>query len=242
MMKYIFLFASICNLFSCSNKEDDTSIMVDPEDSITVNFSNLKPGQQTTYLRINTKCLPPELEGLFPIPFTLDTLLVTVESNEGNKYSVSENFIPHENSSTGNPYKTYYDIIDHGDFVLIPERDSSQLFWFYANDTLHLNPTNITNLEQVDCLININEELFTGNEIGKLDQFILNNTINHDVTIDNKYVVSCLPPIVAMDQNLYLIYDEDGLHASYQLTILDNGEIEAYFGFAWAEASYVKEK
>ena len=106
-----------------------------------------------------------------------------------------------------------YEVTYKEDYLLIPDRQSSNLFWFYANDTLHLNVEPSRVLNQQECfLVAADEGLrFIGEEIAWIDHFDLEG-----VTFTDKLVVSCVPNL-GFELDAYLIYDEFSLNASHQV-------------------------
>jgi len=202
--------------FSCS-QENNTLV----EDGISrINFSDLKVGQQSEYVKYLPECNDPmsidnvlaQLSDLGgeTMSITPDTLILKIESKTDNTFTFSEEVISASLEANSNK-KVYYDVIKESDYVLIPQRSESELFWFYANDTIRLKPKEKINLVQKECFIEHNDAIFRGNAIGNIEQFDLDS-----YSIENKNVVSCVPELDPKI-NAYLIYDVNELHVSHQI-------------------------
>lgn len=184
--------------------------------SNTLDLSNPKEGQKTYYQMYQSNC--ENLEKDFEYPG--DTLVVEVMKKNG-EWIMAEYLTDY--STTEGPRDTTYNLFVPMDaYVLLPNRWTSRLFYFYGNDTLNLKPNNRSNLIQNSCRLEISGETFVGNEIGKLDQFELPN-----LKLKNKTAVSCVPMIFAMEG--YLIYDQNDLYASH--TIFANTDEDQIVGW-----------
>jgi len=109
------------------------------------------------------------------------------------------------------PYLTFF----KNDYLLLPDRFNSNFFWFYGNDTLHLQPAQTVGLVQNECGLVLEDEPFIGNDIGTLSSFKVD-----EVELKNKIAVSCVPGFFEVDA--YLIYHDKSLQASH---VIQSGEI-----------------
>ncbi|MCH2213664.1 MAG: hypothetical protein MK086_00700 [Flavobacteriales bacterium] len=188
-------------LFACKSDNDDpSSSPADPKNTIQLN--NLKEGQQNQYLRFSANC--SDHNGTFE--YTGDTLVVTVlEDGEGLKFF--EEFT--KNSTHMNEeIPSIHKVFAGEDYILVPERQLSYLFFFYGNDTIHLTKPEDINLNQGSCFIEYpNGEPFIGEEIGFLSFYEY-----QDMRYTNNRIVSCVPMILDLDA--YLVYDETQLKMS----------------------------
>lgn len=202
MKNVAFLFlVSFLFFISCSK---DGSV-VPPELIPDINFSDLEIGQTSSFVGYYSTC--SEYQDNFE--FRKDTLMLKVSAQEGATFTIEEYYTPYSESYiNGQTAVLEYEMTYQFDYLLIPERGSSQLFWFYANDTLQLQPGLTVNLQQESCTLFNDSNLFIGNDIGKVQEFEIGTEM-----IRNKYGVSCVPGWFNVDA--YLIYDESGLFASH---------------------------
>lgn len=210
---WFFILLLLLFIFSCE-KEEST-----PQKKYgtgKVNFSDLKIGQKSTYLSFIGIC-NDEFE--FGDQFFADTLLLEVVDMNDEILTFSESLTKGSGQNpTGQLQTIKYEVIKKENYLLIPERDSSALFYFYANDTLHLNPANLVDLRQESCFLMMAESTFSGNEIGLVKGFeVLDNQLNE------KIAVSCVPPVITGIENGYLLYDEKGLGVSYSILLSSGG-------------------
>ena len=167
-----------------------------------IELSHLQVGQKSMYLRYSTNCdrLNEDFE------YTGDSLILEVVEIDNQLY-LQESF------SMGSPLfasnePVVYPITSQESRVLIPERWNSALFFFYANDTLHLNPQHDIVLRQTACTLTGNFSPFIGNDIGFVKSFKIGPLRQVDKT-----VVSCEPLIFNLDG--YLLYNEDHLYQTH---------------------------
>jgi hypothetical protein len=186
-------------LVACHSDETFTEIIAGEGN---INLANLEEGQKSKYLRYQSTCGSSELQ------FTGDTLLVEAVIM-GEKVYLKESLTLGSPANVGG-YRLF-EVKRNGHDVLIPERDGSFLFYFYGNDTLHLQPSWKVDLIQQGCRMILNGENFIGNEIGRIPDFRIGNIRQVDKT-----VVSCVPIFFAIDA--YLIYDENYLYMSHTVT------------------------
>ena len=194
-------------LVACSKDDDGTPIARGD-----IDLSNPKVGQFSTFLRYTTSCDDPT--GAFE--YTGDTLVVRV-IREGGKIFFEESLTPHSPTRlAGNgldPVK--YPFTKIGDNALIPVRGSSNLFFFYANDTLRLKTPPGVVLKQDACMLVENNDPFIGNDIGQVANFDIG-----PLKMRDKLAASC-EPYFSLDA--YLIYDEHQLYMSHVLNFGVNG-------------------
>lgn len=202
------LFVLLLTLSACQ----ETPIVPQPQPENWVDLSDPQVGQQSVYLRYESNCQSLQKE----FAFTGDTLIVEIEKRDGLTMLT-------EHYSHGSPMylqgimtdTTRYELISLGKDILIPDRWSSQLFFFYGNDTLHLQPENRATLFQQSCKIELGKDPFIGNEIGFISSFEL-GTIRQK----EKTVVSCVPMMFQLDA--YLFYDSQYLYQSHTVAEDDN--------------------
>jgi hypothetical protein len=190
---------------SCNSEDNDSGPATQPTSKNTIELNNLRDGQLNRYLRYTSDCSDPEDS----FAYTGDTLIVEIRST-------MEGLVFHEEFTEGStnfgglePSETR--VISHDGFILIPERQFSQLFFFYGNDTIFLTKPEDLNLNQGTCFIEYeNGEPFIGEEIGFLPTFDY-----QDIRYQNNRIVSCVPFVLDLDA--YLIYDERQLKMSHTL-------------------------
>lgn len=209
MKKYLALLVIPFLALSCSSDKDDSNPAPHPTPKNTIELDDLKEGQINRYLRYTADCSDPE--GTFT--YTGDTLEISTKmTTEGMAFL--EEFTYGSTEMAGlEPAETR--VISKDGYILIPERQFSYLFFFFGNDTLHLDKPIDLNLNQGTCFIEYeNSEPFIGEEIGFLPSFNY-----QDISYVNNRIVSCVPPFMELDA--YLIYDKSQLKMSH--TLRDNG-------------------
>ncbi|MCZ4409926.1 hypothetical protein O3Q51_13980 [Cryomorphaceae bacterium 1068] len=206
MKKYLALFLIPFFAISCNSDDKDSNSPADPTPKNTIELDNIQEGQINRYLRYTADCSDPE--GSFA--YSGDTLVVEI-------HSTTEGLVFYEEFTEGStnfgglePSETR--VISREGYILIPERQFSQLFFFYGNDTIYLTKPEDLNLNQGTCFIEYeNGEPFIGEEIGFLPTFNY-----QDIDYQNNRIVSCVPPII-LNLDAYLIYDESQLKMSHTL-------------------------
>ena len=191
--------------FSCSTKKEDPFL---PEPDNLVNFSDLREGQQTTYIRYTTKC--DSLEDLFQ--YTGDTLILEVVSRNDSlffKETVTVYSPLYLNGQFTEPVEYPVTLLE--DKIYIPERFSSALFFFYENDYIYLKPQHDVDLVQEGCRLMQEGQPFIGNDIGALTSFEIGN-----IKVNDKTSISCEP---LEDLDAYLIYDNEHLEVSHVIIL-----------------------
>ena len=182
------------------------------EDPVTeikaVDFENPTPGQETMFLRYESTC--DSLNESFH--YTGDTLKLAVVEEDGILYfeeSLTAGSPMFIDSAFREPIKQR--LIDEAGRILIPERLESPLFYFYGNDTLHLQPEQKMPLYRVGCRFFHSQGPFIGNDIGKVDSLAFG-----DIEFGEKTVVSCVPSFFQVEA--YLIYSENELFMSHTIS------------------------
>ncbi|MEM7162881.1 MAG: hypothetical protein AAF487_10635 [Bacteroidota bacterium] len=173
-----------------------------------IDLSNPKVGQISCYVEYNAACAL----GNSSYSFSQDTLIVKLIEQDGVLHFMeylSYHSPSHLDGSFGNPI--YHPVIFENDYMLIPERQRSELFYFYGNDTVHIDPVHDLDLNQNGCyLYHPTGEQFVGEEIGFSDEVEF-GMINKQ----EKTVVSCVPTILNLDA--YIVYDRSSIHVSHTI-------------------------
>ena len=206
----LLLFLLFC-INSCVSYEVD--FQLSPE-WYQIDFQNPIPGQTSYYEKFEGCISGFELTG--------DTLKLQLVEKEGVLF-LQESYTkmsPIREHSWGRKIITYpfYSVEN---VLHIPEREESQLFWFYENDFIYLDPDSTAHMLQEACVLTLDGEFFNGNEIGWVDNFELG-----PYHVENKYVVSCVPDLSFS----YLLYDQHELSMSH--TMSTNGR----WGFGLVKA------
>lgn len=201
--KYLaILFLGIC--VACSPEPIEEIVEETPSNQ--VQFSNLKVGQKSQYLRFEFDCVQTDTA----FKWTGDTLNLEVVAKEGTLY-FQETFTPNSaNIENLGTEPILYPVEEEIGKLRIPERSQSQLFFFYGNDVIDLNYMLYSRpeLKQNGCRLLMNETPFIGNDIAKVERFDVGG-----IHIKDKTVVSCVPVILGIDA--YLMYDINQLYLSY---------------------------
>jgi len=204
-------------LFSCSDKDNTLPVPIPDENRL--NLMELVPGQETMYIGYEQVCDSANFS------WTGDTLVTRI-LEEGGQLYMSEQF------TEGSPIYQYidtvltYPISSVSGVVTIPQRAQSALFNFYGSDKIHLEPSGRINLAQSGCLIATNDQIFQGDDIGRIDRFDFG-----PFTVKDKTAVSCVPVI---DLDAYLIYDRHQLYLSHQVSTSSfMGQDNGSFVWGW---------
>jgi len=214
----IFALLSLCILLSSCKKDDDN---INPINQDPVILSSLEAGQTSHYVRYHMQC------GDAPgFEWTLDTLVLEVIKNDVDEYFLQESLTPHSpmflNGGFQEPVR--YQVRPINDGLLIPQRESSALFFFYANDTLRLAPVHDVTLTQDACKLQQDSQPFIGNDIG-----FIPNLEYGSIRIEDQTVVSCEP---FFNLDAYLVYADNQLNMSHVVTleggVIEPGEEEVY--------------
>lgn len=217
---FILLAFSVLIFSSCDKESPIDKPIVDIEPKIellkdNVTLQDLQVGQKSYFITYESTCENMESE----FKYTGDTLIWSVELHDGKKVFV-------EDYSDFSPWKINYpefepivytvEEIDNG--LLLVERWNSNLFFFYGNDTMRLKYPKEVNLTQSHCMISTPDSIFTGDQIGWIDEFKIG-----DMAVKEKLVVSCVP---LFNVDAYLIYSDNHLYASHIVSTSEfNGDI-----------------
>ncbi len=210
MRQFLLLSLVLILISSCSNDEERRASFTIEKD---MNFSALEVGQKLAFINYNSNCSDITSD----VNFGGDTIILEVITNHENReFVISEYYTPYSESIVDiQPPAIEYSIHWEDDFIRIPERFNSQVFWFYANDTIWLEPQNTIALTQVGCQLEKEDNVvFVGNEIGVTPQFKI-----MDKRIRNKLTVSCEP---YFDLDGYLFYDRNTLYGSHVTYFLND--------------------
>ncbi len=193
-------------LVSCNSDEEKGSPSPSPNlPENTIALNELEDGQVNYYLRYESNC--QDLSNSFR--YTGDTLIVEVQSTSDGLI-FNEYFSP-GSAEMSNTVPALHRVIPENGYILIPERQISYLFFFYGNDTIHLEKSPDLNLQQGTCFIEYQDgEPFIGEEIGYLDEMRHWN-IRHE----NVKIISCVPFVFDLDA--YLVYTQNQLYMSHVL-------------------------
>ena len=191
VMKKILLILSCISLSFTACSTDDTTGVTD-----SLDLNALRVGQESILILYKSSCNQfPEV-----INFTGDSLRWKVKSRLGNIFLVEEAFTA--GSPLYNLEPVQYSIIDYQDYVLVPDRFSSNLFFFYGNDTIYKSPTPTLNLEQDACnFVDSSNAIFTGDAIAHVVQAEIGER-----SLSNQILVSCVP--IKLNLNGYILYSE----------------------------------
>lgn len=210
-MKKLFVL-SLCFCMGLSACEDTIPSPVE----LSLNFSNLEVGQKAAYQRYTSTCAGFERD----FKLTGDILIVEVIEEDG-QLMLQETFTPESPMYQTNPSPLTHPITSDGEKIIIPNRWGSQLFFFYGNDSLFLNPQHNAALKQDRCVMMQDGTPFIGNEIGKIDKFEIGSLEQKDKT-----AVSCVPGSMFGNLEAYLIYDEKRILMSH--TMQDGDQISGW--------------
>ena len=198
-----FLLALVVLLAAC-NDDDMAPVINEPVKPGSVNLKALEAGQKATFVLLEGICGFSEM-----YRYTGDTLLVDIIEDAGTLY-FRESFTAESPLHIVNPDAIRYPVYSSEDFILIPERTTSALFFFYGNDTIHTSPVHDIQLVQEDCRQMLGQQPFWGDAIGYLPEFHM-----HDIDLIDQTVVSCVPVIINLEA--YLCYQNGQLNLSYTL-------------------------
>ena len=192
-------------LAACDEAVEPPVLTIHPDN---VNITRPADGQRSYYLRYEGSCDSP-----VNTSYTGDTLLLEI-SKEGDKWYMHESFTPGSPLYKQNASVVSYEFTNMPDYLLLKDRLSSALFFFYGNDTLRTQVNDQVNLRQSGCRIRFGNDIFIGNEIGRINDFRVGDIWRNDLT-----AVSCVPMVLDLDA--YLMYDKY-LHVSHMVSDADN--------------------
>ncbi len=193
----LFLLIAVLAFAGC---EKEISRPDDNYDPTLIDFQNPTVGQTNYYLGYTGQCGNVTLTG--------DTLVLRIAEIKSDSLFFEEDFTPGSNSARLEPLKFgakwSKDMLE-----MAPEtRQSSSLLYFYGSDSLRLTQSPVKTLKQENCLVWDGSLTFTGDYIGKVDQFKVGVS-----TFKDKKIVSCVPVIFGLDG--YLVYDRHNLYTSF---------------------------
>ncbi|MGB4848123.1 MAG: hypothetical protein WBP41_09415 [Saprospiraceae bacterium] len=192
-----FIFTNI--IISC--KKDTLS-----PDLKQINFQSPAANQENTYIRYFGFC-----EYFNP---TLDTLILKVVNIRNNVLQLRETFTSHSPMYAYHPDPVSYEVIWNGDYIITTPnvRAESNLFFFFAADTLWFKKPSALTLNQDQCRLYEGTTPFEGSAIGSIPLF----KAGAEEFLQKK-VITQLPvsdTILIWDQ--YLVYDRNNIYSSYQ--------------------------
>lgn len=205
IMKYslhLILLITMTIFIACS---DDDSFAPEEPKTENLNLKSLAEGQLAKYVRLDGICGFDEHYN-----YSGDTILLDVVDIQGQLH-FRESFTEGSPLYASNPSPVFYRVETYEDFILIPHRDQSTLFFFYGNDTIRTSPQHAFELEQAGCQNLHDGTPFQGDAIAKLPSWEL-----HDINLNDQTVVSCVPVIFELEA--YLMYNEGQLNLSYTLS------------------------
>jgi len=201
-MNYLQFSLGLTILFLVSCTPDDDHEAPKPIDVLVdVNMSDLSSGQHSYYLGYTGSCFTPSQTEL-----TGDTLILSV-SQENGSLQINERL------TQGSPnYDTFsftsYPVEKRFGYVLLPERSTSSLFYFYANDTIWTSKSSEYDVTQSNCFLEDSSgQLFEGNAITHVDAFDFGPG-----RVEDKLAISCEP---FFELDAYLLYDQENIHLSH---------------------------
>lgn len=199
-----YLFGITLLAFSC----EKSTVVPTPDKEGEVYFQNLEAGQESRFIRYTLSCN----DFAESFQWTGDTLVLRVVEEGGSLY-FQESLTPHSPLylQGGLTDPITYPIEKQADQLYLPQREDSQLFYFYGSDYMMLKKetsTLLNRLVQDNCYMNLKGEAFIGDEIGIIDRFEIGA-----VKIEEKMAVSCVPIFLGVDA--YLGYDEGQLYLSH---------------------------
>ncbi len=209
---YLFLFGLF--IIACGEKEDDDPRPIQENPVI---LSSLETGQKSYFKRYHLECnTAPGFE------WTSDTLVLEVVESESQLY-LQESLTPESPMFLNGGFQepVLYPIQKEGDKILLTDRANSALFFFYANDTLQINPNHDVTLTQAYCRLQFDDSPFIGNDIGYVESVAFG-----EVRLENQTVVSCEP---FFNLDAYLFYSDGQLNMSHVITL--DGELEEVYGW-----------
>jgi len=210
-MKYFLGLATIALLFTACKEAPVEPIPPQFNLTNTIDWSNPQPGQQTWYQRYESEC--DKLHRKFK--WAGDTLVVEVVSRDNQLFleeTLTDNSVSRLEQGEYQP--ALHRIEFHDEYLLLPERWASSLFFFFGNDTLPLNVSENPTLIQEGCTLRLEDEEFIGDETGQLDQFNVG-----PVSIRDKRAMSCLPGgFLTIEMQAYLMFDSRELFLSHTVT------------------------
>lgn len=198
VMKKMILFLAVLMLALSSCKDKDANLNNDG----TVNLSNLQIGQKSIYKEYQTSCAGFEDDFHYTGNY-MELEVIEMENGElGFRESCAKEF-----TTCIEVAPVEYGISQGGNSVIIPDRSTSKLFFFFDNDELSLDFSTRIPLVQEGCMLHLSDVPFIGNDMGELSSMVVGDIEYTDLT-----AVSCEP---YFELDAYLIYDGRALHGSH---------------------------
>lgn len=202
MYRYLLLCVFLASGF-CSCIDDETDFLnADLPGPSQVNLMDLEAGQTSVYLGYQQDCDSNSFS------WTGDTLVTRILEVDGETF-MSEQLTPGSPSNPGDKKGISYPIRSKNGVVSIPDRELSKLFGLYGSDEINLKPDKRISLLQSGCVIQANDAIFEGNEVGYIPVFTAG-----DIDLYDKTAVSAGS---VTNVNTYLLYDSYQLHVSHQV-------------------------
>ena len=208
-MKSVTYMVTAVVLLTACKKDNPSTPASPPSQANEVNLTTLANGQQSTYLGYETVCN----HAADSFNYRQDTLILSVLDDESGQFYFQEDLTPYSTSRVNGTFMKpiTYRVIRTENYLLIPDRNESLLFYFYGNDTIQLQPAARVPLHQQDCILaHDSDNPFIGNDIGFFDSFDVG-----PITMQQKTAVSCVPAMMQLEA--YLIYDENRLYMSHTI-------------------------
>lgn len=199
MKSCLAIFSAYMLIFLVSCQREADIIPIDHPLANRIDFQDPVVGQKNQYLTYWGKC--GELQP------TGDTLVLRINGIAGDSLFMQEGYTSGSPSYSLFPLqigaKWSKDVIE----IAADVRVQSALFYFYGSDFLQLKQEHDRKMIQQNCLVQDNNDVFTGDAIGRVPQFEIEE---HQYL--QKKIVSCVPVILDLDG--YLLYDQHHLYAS----------------------------
>ncbi len=203
---YCFLFFIF--LFSCTKLS-----LPSVQQATPIDLSHLTFGQISQYKAYIAEC--EDIENTFE--FTGDTLTVRVILEPEGLFL--EEYLTSYSTAflSGDVKDTFRYPVDYENGkVVLRERQTSRLFFFYDSDYLPLDfPPLMPTAHQNGCKLQLGDTTFTGNELVQFPAFEFG-----EIALYNKAAVSCRP---ITEGDGYLMYDEHQLYLSHTVTTEEFG-------------------
>jgi hypothetical protein len=203
-MKTYFSLCAAALLFASCTSDDDITPIPDTNPQNELRLNDLRLGQSSQFVMFVGQCFPSSFE------YTGDTLIVEVVALNGG-LGIRESYTS-ASVNLAEMVPATYPVIPTESYLLLPQRGSSALFFFFGNDTLPVQKPSSINLHQGDCFVEYpSGDAFIGEEVGLISPFEIGELQYFD-----KHVVSCVPPMMLLDA--YLVFDTKQLSVSMTIS------------------------
>lgn len=175
-------------------------------DSKQINFQAPSANQENTYIRYFGFC-----DYFNP---TFDTMILQVVSNKNHVLQLRERFTPHSPMYVYHPDPLNYEVIWNEEYIITtPDvRNMSNLFFFFAADTLWLKKPPAITLTQDQCRLYQDSIPFEGGAIGRIPLFEAGAE-----EFLQKQVITKLPVSDTIDiWDQYLVFDSHNIYSSFR--------------------------